>query len=141
MVEILLAHSDEEILSCYDVVVQLRPVFTQTSFLQQVKKQMSEKYNLAYLKVGEEVCAVAGYRYSECLAWGKFLYVDDLVTSDNQRSNGYGKLLLDWLLQQAKNNECQQLHLDSGIQRIEAHRFYNREGLEFTSKHYAVEII
>lgn len=138
MNEILLAKSDSEIKACYAVAVQLRPSYTPASFLAQVKKQQIEHYNLAYLKNNGQVCAIAGFRYLENLAWGKFLYVDDLVTAEQQRSKGYGKYLLDWLLEQARSNQCKQLELDSGVQRIDAHRFYAREKLQHTSLHYSI---
>ena len=137
MTKILIAKSDQEIMACYPVVVQLRPSYSEVDFLSQVKKQQENHYHLAYLKIADTVCSVAGYRYSENLAWGKFLYVDDLITDFNQRSNGYGKVLLDWLIEQAKEHQCQQLHLDSGVQRLDAHRFYQREGLLHTGHHYA----
>ena len=139
MNDIFLAKTDDEILSCYDVMVQLRPSYNYEKFLLQVKKQMLNKYQLVYLKSNNIICATAGFRYSENLAWGKFLYVDDLVTSSTQRSKGYGKLLLDWLKEQAKLNNCVGLHLDSGVQRIDAHSFYSRENMAHTSHHFAIE--
>ncbi len=140
MTEIFLAKSDSEINACYDVAVQLRPAYTKDSFLAQVQKQMSQNYKLAYLKNNEAVCAIAGFRYSENLAWGKFLYVDDLVTANEHRSKGYGKALLDWLIEQAVLNQCQHLELDSGVQRINAHRFYAREKLLHTSHHFSMSL-
>jgi GNAT superfamily N-acetyltransferase len=84
--------------------------------------------------------AVVGFRVGENLAWGRFLYVDDLVTLPGERSHGYGKALLDWLENYATQESCGQLHLDSGIQRKEAHRFYEREGLKVSSYHFAKDI-
>ena len=43
---------------------------------------------------------------------------------------GYGKLLLEWLKNRARAEGCAELHLDSGIQRKDAHRFYERNGVE-----------
>lgn len=142
MSEIRLAKTDAEITACFDVAVQLRTTYTAVSFLTQVKKQMQNGYQLAYLvDDGDIVCALAGYRYLESLSWGRFLYVDDLVTSDLHRSKGYGKQLLNWLIEQATLNQCDQLHLDSGVQRLDAHRFYEREKMVNTSLHYAIENI
>jgi len=137
MTEIFITKSDDEIKACFPVIVQLRPSYTEAEFLSQVKCQHENNYHLAYLKDNETVCSVAGYRYSENLAWGKFLYVDDLVTDNKQRSHGYGKVLLNWLIEQARNNHCKQMHLDSGVQRIDAHRFYQREAFINTGHHYA----
>jgi len=140
MTDILIAKTDSQINSCYPVLVQLRPQYTEQQFLDQVKKQMQASYQLAFLQDNGKVCAVAGYRYSDSLAWGKFLYVDDLVTDTTQRSKGYGKKLLGWLIEQARQNNCEQLHLDSGTQRKDAHRFYEREGMTFSSHHYQLDL-
>ncbi len=68
--------------------------------------------------------AAAGFRIGENLASGKHLYIDDLVTLPAVRSKGYGAALLAWLVELAKSEGAQQLHLDSGTERIDAHRFY-----------------
>ena len=41
---------------------------------------------------------VAGFRILHSLAWGRFCYVDDLVTDEQSRSEGLGAELMDWLL-------------------------------------------
>jgi GNAT superfamily N-acetyltransferase len=56
------------------------------------------------------------------------------------RSRGLGKGLLDWLRNEARSLGCAQLHLDSGLQRLDAHRFYERESLKKTAFHFAVKV-
>ena len=138
MSSVSIALTDEAIRKCYSVMVQLRPHLSEEAFLSQVQRQMSEGYHLAYIANHGQVVAVAGYRLSETLAWGKFLYVDDLITDEQQRSSGYGKKLLSWLKQDAEEYGCAQFHLDSGIQRKDAHRFYEREGMSVNSYHFAI---
>jgi GNAT superfamily N-acetyltransferase len=69
---------------------------------------------------------------------GTVLYVDDLVTAAEHRSKGYGKALLDWLLAEAKQEQCQYLELDSGVKRLDAHRFYETNGLGKTAFHFSI---
>jgi hypothetical protein len=38
-------------------------------------------------------------------------------------SKGYGGALFDWLVEHAREHDCDQFHLDSGVQRFRAHRF------------------
>lgn len=136
MTDILLAQTISQIQDCYPVMRQLRPHFTHDTFLAAVKEQSKDGYQLVYASAHGKVVAVAGFRLSRNLAWGKFLYIDDLITDEASRSKGYGKKLLDWLVAEARRQHCAQLHLDSGIQRKDAHRFYQREGLIFSSHHY-----
>ena len=139
--EIRLTVRDEEIQSCFAVMAELRSHVVEAEFLERVRRQMdSANYELACVEDGGEVCAVAGFRRSECLAWGRFLYVDDLITTGTARSKGYGKALLDWLVDYARGKGCDELHLDSGVQRESAHRFYKREGMNVSSYHFDVDL-
>ena len=137
---IKLIGSDAEIARCYAVMVQLRPHLTLADFVAQVKLQMRSGYQLVAALGGDTVVAVAGYRVTRSLSWGKFLYVDDLVTDAARRSQGIGKRLLDWLRAEAKRQGCQEFHLDSGTQRKDAHRFYEREGMQLLAYHYKLRV-
>ena len=132
-----IARTDAEIEACFDVMRELRTHLHQKEeFLARVRAQQRNGYQLAYLEEGGRPVAVAGFRISENLAWGRFLYVDDLVTASTHRSRGFGGALLRWLHEYARSQGCQQLHLDSGVQRADAHRFYQREGMVLSSYHF-----
>ena len=141
MSHIILTQSDAEIENCFPVMQELRPHLVQAGFVERVRRQEQQYgYRLAYFEDDQGVKALAGFRISECLASGKFLYVDDLITQADARSKGYGEALLDWLIEYAKANSCEQLQLDSGVQRFGAHRFYFRKRLEITSYHFAMKL-
>lgn len=133
------AASETEIARCYPVMRELRPHFTEEAvFVAQVRKQIAQGYRLTAVEVSDEVCALAGWRISENLAWGKFLYVDDLVTRAVDRSKGYGAQLIEWLIGEARREGCAQFHLDSGVQRFGAHRFYLAQRMDITSHHFGL---
>lgn len=133
---ICIATTDAEIAACYPVMRELRAHIAEDQFLFRIRSQGDAGYRLVFVQVPEGVVAVAGFRVGENLAWGRFLYVDDLVTRAAHRSKGYGAALLSWLKEHAATNGCSQLHLDSGIQRSDAHRFYEREGMTMASFHF-----
>jgi GNAT superfamily N-acetyltransferase len=83
--------------------------------------------------------AAAGFRTCNSLAWGHYLYVDDLSTLPEARRRGHGRALLDWLLEEARRLGCDQLHLDSGVgfDRADAHRLYLNAGLVISAHHFA----
>ncbi|WP_322816992.1 GNAT family N-acetyltransferase [Chloroflexus sp.] len=137
---ISIATTDDEIAACYPIMCQLRPQLTQPEFVPRIRRLMAMGYCLAALIDKNEVVAVAGFRFGENLAWGRFLYVDDLVTDANRRSHGYGSALLNWLKQYALAAGCDQLHLDSGTWRKDAHRFYEREGMRLSSFHFVSDV-
>ncbi len=126
---------------CHPVMLELRPhLMDRDAFTAQVERQQAQGYRLAYLEAAGEIRAVAGYRVSEKLSAGRFLYVDDLVTRAADCSRGYGGLLLDWLIGQARRAECTQLQLDSAVWRHGAHRFYLRKGMDITAHHFDVKL-
>ncbi|MEH1950967.1 MAG: GNAT family N-acetyltransferase [Nostoc sp.] len=137
---IQLAESDFQILGCFPVISQLRPHLEQDNFVEQVRHQMKEGYQLVFLEVEEQAVAVAGFRISNCLASGKFLYIDDLVVDELKRSHSYGKQLFQWLIEYARNHDCKHLSLDSGVQRFAAHRFYLMQRMSMTSHHFSMEL-
>ena len=135
------AHTDEEILATREVMLQLRTAMAPQDYLPAVRRMMAEGYRLAALRdEGGVVRAVAGFRFFEMLYAGRILYVDDLITDGATRSRGNGKALLDWLKDQARDSGCAQLHLDSGVQREKAHRFYFREGMGVNAYHFRIEL-
>ena len=133
---IRIAATNDDIARCFPVMAQLRPHLTPDEFLTRVRRQMEAGYRLALIEENGSVNSVAGYRILENLAWGRFLYVDDLVTDEAARSQGHGKALLAWLTERARQEGCAQLHLDSGHHRKDAHRFYLREGMDLASYHF-----
>lgn len=134
---IRLAETDAEVRACFPVMAALRTELRdEDAFLARVRLQERTGYRLACCEEDGRVAAVAGFRIGENLAWRRFLYVDDLVTLPERRSRGHGKALLDWLADHARSEGCGQLHLDSGTQRTEAHRFYEREGFRASSLHF-----
>jgi GNAT superfamily N-acetyltransferase len=132
--------TDAAIAACYDVMAELRPHVSREEFLPVVHALRDDGLLLACIRAEGRVVAVAGYRISTNLFYGKHLYVDDLVTADSERSKGYGKELLAWLRALAVENDCDAFHLDSGVQRKRAHEFYLREGLELNSYHFSVQL-
>lgn len=138
--KIILAQEDDEIRSCYAVMSELRPDVQPEEFLTRVKRQSERAgYRLAFL-TDVEVKAVAGFRISEGLAWGNYLYLDDLVTKSADRSKGYGSELFDWLIEYARAAGCEEFHLNSRVQRFDAHRFYLNKRMFIECHHFALKL-
>lgn len=134
------AVTDEDIARCFDVMAELRPHLKRETFVARVRSMEPDGFRLACISDGGLVVAVAGYRISTNLFYGKHLYVDDLVTADAERSQGHGRVLLAWLRALAVETDCAAFHLDSGVQRKRAHAFYLREGLALSGHHFDVRL-
>jgi GNAT superfamily N-acetyltransferase len=137
--DILLATSEAAIARCFPAVHVLRPHLVEAEFVDRVQRQQQQGYQLAYVE-DSGVKAIAGFRVLENLFTGKLLYVDDLVTAEGERSKGYGASLFEWLVEQARIQGCEKLELDSGVQRVDAHRFYFRQRMAIVSYHFALKL-
>jgi GNAT superfamily N-acetyltransferase len=138
---IRIATTDEEIQSTYCLMKQLRPHILESDYVQIVRTQSEESgYRIVTLREDEQIVCLSGVRTSHSLAWGKYLYVDDLVTDEQQRSKGAGEAMLNWLIDYARKNQCAELHLDSGVQRHQAHRFYLRERMDIVFFHFRLKL-
>jgi GNAT superfamily N-acetyltransferase len=139
-VEIHLVQDDAAVRACLPVLAQLRPDLVRQAPAEASARirrlAQSHGYLLAAGYEAGAVRAVAGFRMCENLAWGRFLYVDDLVTDAPFRGRGHGSALLTWLIERAREAGCDELHLDSGAERMDAHRFYEGHGLAFASHHF-----
>lgn len=122
------ATTDSEIEDCFNVIFELRDNLKRSEFLSTVRMMESDGFRLAFLKNNGKVVAVAGYRIYTNLLMGKNMYVDDLVTSKNAQSRGYGSQIVDWLREKARSEGCTYFRLDSGVSRSRAHRFYFEQG-------------
>jgi len=139
-----LRHADtqEALRSCYAVMKQLRPHLQgEEDFLDRIARMQTQSYRLlaAWGDDGQAV-ALAGYRFQENLVYGKFLYVDDLVTAETARGSRWGARLLDALTAVAEQAGCMRLVLDTGLANALAQRFYFRQGLLTSSMRFGKPI-
>ncbi len=137
---VICVETDPEIQACWPVLVQLRPHLREADAVPIIRKQFAEGYRLAFVRRGEKVTGVAGYRIMHNLVKGRHVYVDDLVTDEAVRSQGVGAELMDWLCKFARAEGCAWLELDSGVQRFDAHRFYLRHRMFISSHHFSLQL-
>lgn len=132
------AETDEQILACFPAMKVLRPHLEEARFVAMVREQQAQGYRLLSLESDGVVRCAAGYRIQNFLAWGKVLYIDDLITLPSEKRKGYAGQLLDWLIEEARQQSCDGVHLDSGYQRVDAHRLYLNKGFVLACHHFAI---
>ena len=141
MKRIKIAESDEEIESCYQVMAELRPQIAPEEFLETVKRQVANYgFQLVHLSDAGEVKSVGGFRIAEWLAGGKYLEIEDLISKTDNRSNGYGGELFDWIVDYAKGKKCAQIKLVSHVRRFAAHRFYLKKRMIIEAHYFSLAL-
>jgi GNAT superfamily N-acetyltransferase len=59
--------------------------------------------------------------------------VEDLIVEPAMRSQGVGKAILDWIVEEARRREIGRLFLESGVRNERAHHFFEQEGFHVVS--------
>lgn len=119
--------TEQQWLEAYPAMHELRTHLTEHDYLQLLKQMVPQGYRMFALYVNEEIVAVAGISQLVNFYNFKHMYVYDLVTKASVRSNGYGQKLLSFIHQLAKEEGCHSVALTSGLQRKDAHRFYEEK--------------
>jgi GNAT superfamily N-acetyltransferase len=139
--EFALAETRDEIAATWPIMRQLRPHLEAETYLALVGRLQAERdFRLARMAVDGEVVAVAGLRLGEWLHGGRYLEIEDFVTSEDCRSKGHGSALFDWIAAFARSAGCRHLRLTSGVQREAAHRFYRRKGMTLDAYYFSIDL-
>ncbi len=142
--EIHFASTDEQLLKCRKAIIELRPHIAVGEYLEKATLLLSEGAKMIYADNGDaDAPAVLVFRVNYYFFRGKNLYIDDLGTLSSQRGKGYAGALLDFTIDYARDNGCQNVHLDSGYQkeRHAAHRLYLNKGFYLASHHFTLDLI
>jgi ribosomal protein S18 acetylase RimI-like enzyme len=124
------AVTDDELLACFPAMSELRPHLSDPyTFVATCHRMSGDGYRILAAWAGDEVVALAGYRVQENFVFGKFLYLDDLVTKTGVRGLHWGMALMSRLRSIASEQGCARLVLDTALNNTLAQRFYFRAGL------------
>ena len=139
LLEIKIA-SEEEIKYCYKIMNQTSKNLSEKDFISLVSEQIKNGYKLIYVIDNNEVICVTGFVIAQKIAWGKYLHIEDFVTSKSLKSTEAAKALFDFIKIYAKQQKCTSIHLDSSVDREEAHKFYLYENMKIDSYHFSIDL-
>jgi GNAT superfamily N-acetyltransferase len=133
--------STAEWLEAFPVIKQLRNHLDEERYLEYLEQMTANGYRLFGLFSDGELAAVAGVDIVINMYYGRHLYVFDLVTDSAHRSKGFGEQLFRYLVEWAEGKGCEKIALSSGLQREDAHRFYEEHvGMEKASYVFTTDL-
>jgi GNAT superfamily N-acetyltransferase len=122
------------------MLVVLRPQLTLPMFTELVNEGFTQGLRILVAAAAHGPCmGTAVYRVS-MTSRGRMLFIDDLVTVPDARSQGIGAALLTELEHRARRADCARIELDSGVTNHAAHRFYHRHRLSILALHFAKDV-
>ena len=141
VLEIRPVGAERDVAACYPLMRQLRPhLASEEEFVTRWRRQSVAGYRLIALWQRGTPVALAGFRALENLVHGVHLYVDDLVTDENPRGAGHGRLMMDRLEVEALALGCTWLLLDTPLTNALGHRFYFRQGLLARALRFRIDL-
>lgn len=132
--------TEEEIKDCYKILHQIRDDLSESDFFKTISKQIKNGYKVAYVIENNQVICVAGFTIGQKLSWGKYIYIEDFVSEKGSKSCDAAKALWDFIKIYAMQQECDSIHLDSSVQRYEAHKFYLNQDMKIDSHHFSLNL-
>ncbi|WP_257351038.1 GNAT family N-acetyltransferase [Pseudalkalibacillus decolorationis] len=108
----------------FPIMNQLRSDLVENTYLELLSEMKEDGYRLFALFAEDNIVALAGLSFRVNFYSKRHVFIYDLVTNASHRSLGYGEKLLNYIHAWAKENGAEYVALESGIQRIDAHRFY-----------------
>ena len=112
----------------FPVMRELRTHLDEATFLDLMREMKPAGYQLLAARDASGVIrALAGIGEHTNLYYGHHIWVYELITTASERSHGYGKALMDSIDVLARDLGCDTVALASGLQRADAHRFYEQK--------------
>jgi len=118
----------KELYTVYDVLKQLRVDLSYKEFEDLIYDMRHMEYKMIGVMDGEKLISYAGVAVQTNFYHKRHLYVFDLVTDAKFRAKGYGKMMLDYLVDYAKMGMCENIVLSSAFEKEKAHLFYEKNG-------------
>lgn len=143
MMDIIIAHTREQIAFCQEILFAFRPDLDKDTYLDLTMNMIAdESFKLAYIPNDDQSqgAAFIGYRTMHLLRTSWMIYVDDLYTHPDYRGRGYAGKLLDHVAAEAAGAGIQTIHLDSGYDLHDAHRLYLNKGYVLACNHFARQV-
>jgi GNAT superfamily N-acetyltransferase len=116
--------TEADLTAAFPVLNELRTDLSLPGYLEMLEDMRVDGYRLFALEDDGRFQALAGITIRINFYYRKYLYVYDLITTEQGRSKGYGRELLLYLEGLGRAEGCDTLALTSGLQRADAHRFY-----------------
>ncbi|MBU1821892.1 MAG: GNAT family N-acetyltransferase [Bacteroidetes bacterium] len=137
-----IATTPADMAKCRRAIQALRPKLTDDLYEEAIRLTLADNRMMVFVETDGEAAAVAVFEHGYNLFRGKYLYIDDLSTLPEHRGHGYAGRLVDWILDYARREGYEEVHLDSGVTeaRTNAHRLYLNKRFQVASLHFSIKL-
>lgn len=130
----------DDMIEHISIIRELDPNLTKTEYTLMLNEMMPNGYGQVAVYENKKCIAISGFWINTKLYSGKYLEMDNVIVLPEYRSKGVGKILSDWCINKAKENNCKRLMLDAYLENKKAHTFYEREGFTKRGFHFIKDL-
>lgn len=130
----------EAMLPYFNLVSKLGYPPSKETYSQLLEAMIPNSYQQIVYKIDGKAIGLAGFWTNTKLFSGKYIDVDNVIVSEEARSKGVGKKMMDWIEAYAKSIDAKMIVLDAFAGNKQAHKFYFREGYEIKGYHFTKDL-
>jgi GNAT superfamily N-acetyltransferase len=125
----------------YHLLQQLNPSMLEEEFHSHLTHMWDiGNYHIAGIWNKDILIGLSGFWLGCKFYCGPYLEVDNLIIDQQYRNQHLGKLLMDWLTEYAKKQQCHSIILSSYVTNYPSHKFYYREGFSILGYHFSKKL-
>ncbi|MBL7893526.1 MAG: GNAT family N-acetyltransferase [Bacteroidia bacterium] len=130
----------EQILAQLHLVQQLTAGITRSKYSEMLDTMLANGYRQVGAFENGQCIGISGFWINTKIYSDKYVELDNVIIDEKHRSKKVGKLLCDWIINEAKQKGCKIAMLDAYVENKDAHRFYFREGYIIRGFHFLKSI-
>lgn len=130
----------EQILAQLNLVQQLTAGITRSKYSEMLDTMLANGYRQVGAFEDGQCIGISGFWINTKIYSDKYVELDNVIIDEKHRSKKVGKLLCDWIINEAKQKGCKIAMLDAYVENKDAHRFYFREGYIIRGFHFLKSI-
>jgi GNAT superfamily N-acetyltransferase len=128
--------AEAEMIAQFNLIKQLNVGLKLADYKRMLKDMLKHNYRMIGVYDKTKCIGISGFWIATKIYSDKYVELDNVVIDEKHRSKGIGKLLCDWILNEAKKQGCKTAMLDAYVENSSGHSFYFREGFIARGFHF-----
>lgn len=128
----------------FSIIPLLRKLGNDTVSEALIKERLQEMTQQNYECLGiydeEKLIGTCGLWFQTRHYAGKSMEMDHVIIDDTYRSNGIGKMLIEYVSDYAKKKSCNWVELNSYVHNFPSHKFFYSQGFVAKGYHFVKEL-
>ncbi|MBN4082819.1 GNAT family N-acetyltransferase [bacterium AH-315-A23] len=126
----------KDILTILPLLKELNKTTSDSVLKQRVLEMTTQHYKCVGMFLKDELIGISGLWFLTRHYCGKTIEPDHVVISSAYRNKGLGKKLFEWIFKYAQSIGYEATELNTYINNVKSHTFYENEGYKKLGFHY-----